>query len=133
MRNINFNLGFSINLEKGSYKCLRGSCGVKGHINTLSKLKLVTGKYIPIECKFNENEFMTEMSNVGNYRLSCEQMDQLADKVLENKGKHWLITKNFAGKNANVLANELHINLDDNVPLLFGETSKNHPWVVADD
>ena len=27
---------FSINLEKGSYKCLRGSCGAKGHINTLS-------------------------------------------------------------------------------------------------
>jgi len=78
------------------------------------------------------NEFMEYMEGAGNYRLSSQQMDTLAEKALELKGKHYLINRDFVGRNANVIAKALGINLSDNVPLLFGETNKNHPWVIAE-
>lgn len=76
--------------------------------------------------------FMTEMEKAGNYRLSSQQMDSLANKALELKGKHWLIGREFVGRNANVLSAALGISLSNEVPLLFGETDRNHPWVVAE-
>lgn len=76
--------------------------------------------------------FMNEMEKAGNYRLTSQQMDLLADKALERKGKYWLIGRDFVGRNANVLSAALGISLSDKVPLLFGETDKNHPWVVAE-
>ena len=72
------------------------------------------------------------MEKAGNYRLTSQQMDILADLALELKGKHYLISRDFVGRNANVLAKALNINIGDNVPLLFGETDKKHPWVVAE-
>jgi acyl-CoA reductase-like NAD-dependent aldehyde dehydrogenase len=76
--------------------------------------------------------FMREMENAGNVKLSSEQMTQLANIALEQKGKHWLIKRDYAGRNASVLAKELKMNISDEVPLLFGETDRNHPWVVSE-
>ena len=76
--------------------------------------------------------FMDEMIKKGNYRLTIDQMNNLANSVLEKKGKHWLIKKEYAGKNANILAAVLGITLNDDVPLLFGETLNDNPWVVAE-
>lgn len=76
--------------------------------------------------------FMQEMERVGNVRLSREQMDQLAEKALDKDGKYWLINRDFVGRNANVLASALGMNLTDSVPLLFGETDKDHPFVIAE-
>ncbi len=76
--------------------------------------------------------FMSEMEKAGNYRLSTEEMNRLAEKALELSGKHWLIKRDYAGKSASVLGRALGLNLQQNVPLLFGEVDKNHPWVVAE-
>ncbi len=77
-------------------------------------------------------QFMNEMERAGNVRLSGEQMDQLAEKVLDKNDKHWVINRDFVGRNANVLAKALGMNLSDSVPLLFGETEKDHPFVIAE-
>ncbi|MGK9367920.1 aldehyde dehydrogenase family protein [Melioribacter sp. Ez-97] len=76
--------------------------------------------------------FMAEMERAGNYRLSTGEMNRLAESALELSGKHWLIKRDFAGKSAAVLGKALGINLQGDVPLLFGEVEKDHPWVVAE-
>ncbi|MEJ2614003.1 MAG: aldehyde dehydrogenase [Ignavibacteriaceae bacterium] len=76
--------------------------------------------------------FMTEMEKAGNVRLSSTQMDQLAKMALELSGKHWLIGRDYVGRNANVLAKAIGLNISEKVPLLFGETNREHPWVVAE-
>lgn len=76
--------------------------------------------------------FMAEMERAGNYRLSTGEMNRLAERALELSGKHWLIKRDFAGKSAAVLGKALGINLQGDVPLLFGEVEKDHPWVVAE-
>lgn len=76
--------------------------------------------------------FMKEMENSGNVRLSKDQMNQMVDKVLDKSGKYWVINRDYVGRNASVLARALGINLSNNVPLLFGETDKNHPFVIAE-
>jgi propionaldehyde dehydrogenase len=76
--------------------------------------------------------FMKEMEKAGNVRLSSGQMDQLAKKALQLSGKHWLIGRDYVGRNANVLAQAIGLNISEKVPLLFGETVREHPWVVAE-
>lgn len=77
-------------------------------------------------------QFMKEMEKAGNVRLTSSQMDQLGKIALQLSGKHWLIGRDYVGKNANVLAKAIGINISEDVPLLFGETDRNHPWVVAE-
>jgi len=76
--------------------------------------------------------FMKEMEIAGNIRLSHRQMDDLGNKALQLSGKHWLIEREFAGKSAKVLGNAIGLNISENVPLLFGETERNHPWVLSE-
>jgi len=76
--------------------------------------------------------FMSEMEKAGNYRLTTGQMDKLAEKALQLSGKHWLIGRDYVGRNANVLASAIGLQLSETVPLLYGETSRDHPWVVAE-
>lgn len=76
--------------------------------------------------------FMKEMVKAGNYKLTSEQMNKLGEKALELHGKHWLIGRDYIGRNANVLSNAIGIELSDDVPLLFGETDRQSPWVVAE-
>ncbi len=76
--------------------------------------------------------FMREMEKAGNVRLSKDQMNQMAEKALDKNGKHWVINRDFVGRNANILAKALGMNLSNDVPLLFGETEKDHPFVIAE-
>jgi acyl-CoA reductase-like NAD-dependent aldehyde dehydrogenase len=76
--------------------------------------------------------FMNEMVKAGNYRLTSEQMNKLGEKALQLQGQHWLIGSDYVGRNANVLSRAIGIELSDVVPLLFGETDRNHPWVLAE-
>ncbi|MBN1550552.1 aldehyde dehydrogenase [bacterium] len=78
------------------------------------------------------NSFIKAFERQGNKMLISQQMDHLADKVLEKSGKHYLIRRDFVGRNANILAKVLGLQLADEVPLLFGETEAEHPWVVAE-
>lgn len=78
------------------------------------------------------DSFMKEMENVGNVRFSKEQMNLMAEKALEKNGRHWVISRDFVGRNASVLAKAIGLNISDSTPLLFGETDKNHPFVIAE-
>ena len=77
-------------------------------------------------------QFMREMGKAGNVRLTAAQMDALAGKALQLSGKHWLIGREFAGKSAQVLGRAIGMSVGGDVPLLFGETDRAHPWVVAE-
>ena len=78
------------------------------------------------------DQFMNEMEKAGNIRLTSDEMNKLAEKALQLSGKHWLISREHVGKSATVLGNAIGLNIPENVPLLFGETDRNHPWVVAE-
>ncbi len=78
------------------------------------------------------DSFMNEMEKIGNCRLTTAQMDALAEKALFLSGKHWLIGRDYVGRNADVLAKAIGLHLSESVPLLFGETNRSHPWVVAE-
>lgn len=77
-------------------------------------------------------KFMQAFEKAGNVRLTSSQMDALAAKALFKEGKHFLISRDFVGRNASVLAAALGMHLTDEVALLFGETDRSHPWVVAE-
>lgn len=77
-------------------------------------------------------QFMKEMEKAGNVRLTTSQMDELAKIALQLSGKHWLIRRDYTGRNANVLGKAIGLNISENVPLLFGETDRNHPWVISE-
>ena len=77
-------------------------------------------------------EFMHEMEKAGNLRLTPAQMDALGKKALQLSGKHWLIGRDYVGKSARVLGEAIGLTVGDAVPLLFGETDREHPWVVAE-
>jgi acyl-CoA reductase-like NAD-dependent aldehyde dehydrogenase len=77
-------------------------------------------------------QFMREMEHAGNRRLSSSQMDVLGNKALQLSGKHWLVSRDFVGKSASVLGHAIGVSVPETVPLLFGETDRSHPWVVAE-
>lgn len=77
-------------------------------------------------------KFMQAMERAGNVKLTSSQMDTLSARALFKEGKHFLISRDYVGRNASVLAATLGMHLGDEVPLLFGETDRNHPWVVAE-
>jgi len=76
--------------------------------------------------------FMHAMEEVGNVRLSTAQMDALARLAMTLSGKHWIVNRDFTGKSATVLGKALGLSIGADVPLLFGETDREHPWVVAE-
>ena len=78
------------------------------------------------------DKFMAEMEKAGNFRLSPDQMKQLGGKALELSGKHWLIGRDYVGRSAQVLARAIGIDVPATVPLLFGQTERTDPWVVAE-
>jgi acyl-CoA reductase-like NAD-dependent aldehyde dehydrogenase len=78
------------------------------------------------------DKFMSAFKNEGNIRLTTSQMDQLADNALTKSGKHYHINPDFVGRNANVLANSIGMKISEDVLFLFGETKRDHPWVIAE-
>ncbi len=76
--------------------------------------------------------FMKEMQQAGNHILSTKQMNDLAEKALIKPKDEWFIGRELAGKSAKVLGKAIGLNINDDVPLLIGETDKNHPWVLAE-
>jgi acyl-CoA reductase-like NAD-dependent aldehyde dehydrogenase len=76
--------------------------------------------------------FLQAFEIEGNIRLTQTQMNSLADKALIKEGKHYFIHPDFIGRNASELAKTLGIQINEEVPMLFGETDGEHPWVVAE-
>ncbi len=78
------------------------------------------------------SKFWQAFEAAGNVPLTVAQMDALAAKALVKDGKHWVIGRDYVGRNASVLGKALGLALSDGVPLLYGETGRDHPWVVAE-
>lgn len=76
--------------------------------------------------------FMQAMEKAGNVRLTPQQMNDLGDKALQLSGKHWLISRDYVGKDARFLGKALGLDVSPNAPLLIGETDASHPWVLAE-
>ena len=77
-------------------------------------------------------QFMHAMEDAGNYRLSTAQMDRLAKEAMTLSGKHWIVGREYVGKSATVLGKALGLSVPADVPLLYGETDRDHPWVLAE-
>ena len=75
------------------------------------------------------DEFMKTMEEFGAIRLNAQQIDSLSGQVFSHKNGHVVTGRDFIGKNANVLAKAIGINLPDDVRLLFGETNFDNLFV----
>lgn len=74
--------------------------------------------------------FMNEMERAGAVRLQKSQIEELASKVfLPNNKGGLIVSREYVGKNANVLGRAVGLNLSDNVRLLFGECPFDCPFV----
>ncbi|MDZ7316504.1 MAG: aldehyde dehydrogenase, partial [candidate division KSB1 bacterium] len=68
------------------------------------------------------DEFMKTMEAFGAVRLNSEQIRILESKAFIRRDGHVMVNREFIGKNANVLARAVGLELSDDVRLLFGET-----------
>lgn len=79
------------------------------------------------------DSFVGEMKKCGAVYLNPRQIEQLTDKSLsKNESGEYVGTKDFIGKNANVLAAACGLSLSNETRLLFGEVSADHPFVNAE-
>ena len=78
------------------------------------------------------DRFMEAFEKAGNYRLTTELMDRLAEKALQKSGDEYAVNRTFVGKQAYVLAEAIGLKIPQETPMLFGETDENHPWVQTE-
>jgi aldehyde dehydrogenase len=104
---------------------ITGSAGYDNNVMCIAEKEIFV-----VERVFEQ--FMREMEKAGNLRLTRRQMDELAKKALQLSGKHWLIGRDYVGRSATVLGEAIGLQVSGDVHLLFGETDRNHPWVVAE-
>ncbi|MBN1480309.1 aldehyde dehydrogenase EutE [candidate division KSB1 bacterium] len=75
------------------------------------------------------DEFMKTMEKFGAFRLNAQQIDALVKQVFSEKNGHIVTSRDFIGKNANVLGRAVGLNLSDDIRLLFGETDSANLFV----
>jgi len=81
------------------------------------------------------DELKRQLVAHGSFELTPHQMDQLADKVFENGGRgveEPVVVRKYVGQDAPVLAQAIGLNISENILMLFGETSADHPFVLAE-
>jgi aldehyde dehydrogenase len=80
------------------------------------------------------DRMMQEMENVGAYRLTRRQMDELANICIEipKDGGHPHANKKFVGAEPQVLAQQIGLTAPPSCRTLFGETDNMHPFVQAE-
>ena len=75
------------------------------------------------------SDFMQAMQKQGNVELNTNQIEQLAQNAFEKKKYLHIVSRELVGRDANVLAKVIGLNISDEVRLLFGETRKDHVFV----
>lgn len=66
------------------------------------------------------------------YELTAQQMDELAKVVIKEPGgkcKEGVMNRDYVGRNANVIAKVVGLNLPDSIRLLWGVVPNDHPFV----
>lgn len=78
------------------------------------------------------DELSRRLEKNGAFRLSSYQIKQLEKVVIdwESGGKY--PNKNFVGKNPSVILREIGVTVSDDVRLIFGEVSEDHPFVQVE-
>lgn len=63
------------------------------------------------------------------HELSKDQMDALAKKAFLWDGAHATLNRDLVGKNADVIAKSIGLNVPESVTLLWGEVPNDHPFI----
>ena len=79
------------------------------------------------------DKFMDELSRAGAFKLTSQQMDRLAEICLvQGRDGHWAANKEYVGAEPQVIGRLVNLTVPPDCRMLFGETSPEHPWVMAE-
>ncbi|MEW6039991.1 MAG: aldehyde dehydrogenase family protein [Elusimicrobiota bacterium] len=110
---------------KCAYDIVDGAAFDNGILCTAEKEVLVVEKAA--------DNLINSMRQVpGAYELTSQQLDELAKVVIKAGGvgcKEPVLNRDYVGRNANVLAGAIGLNLPESVRLLWGVVPNNHPFV----
>lgn len=81
-----------------------------------------------------KDKFLYYMRQHPNaYELTTQQMDELAKIVIKEPARRGhpegVVNRDYVGRNANVIAKAIGLNLPDNILLLWGVVPNDHPFV----
>lgn len=80
------------------------------------------------------DQLLDTLGRHGGHRLTKEQIDRLAAEVVhkdEGTG-HWIARKEFIGKDPQVLAERIGVQIGPDVELLYGQTDEHNPLVPCE-
>ena len=75
---------------------------------------------------------MDEMSRAKGFRLNAQQVEALTKLAFApppKPGDHWVLNRDFIGRDATYLAQQIGLNVPKDTQLLYGETDTNNPYV----
>ena len=80
------------------------------------------------------DQLLDAMSRHGGFRLTKEQIDALTQVAIykDEKSGHWVANKEFVGKDPNVLAAAIGVNVPADTQMLYGEVDANNPWLPCE-
>ena len=81
------------------------------------------------------DELKAAMCRHGALEIDSRQLNQLMKSIFVEvppMGKYGMMNKEFIGKNANVLLNEIGIDVGDEVRMVVVEVEKDHPLVLSE-
>ncbi len=93
---------------------------------------LCTGEKEVIIVESIREKFLAEFrKDVRVFELTLDQINELAKKVFQfsDTGKAMGLNRSLVGKNADIIAREIGLNLAESVRLLWSEVPNDHPFV----
>jgi acyl-CoA reductase-like NAD-dependent aldehyde dehydrogenase len=81
------------------------------------------------------DQLKTEMLKHGAYEIDTRQLEQLLKVLFTDNpapGRHGTMNKDFIGKNANVLLEQIGVDVGDEVRLVIAEVPAEHPLVWSE-
>lgn len=78
------------------------------------------------------DSLMDAMGRSGGYRLNAQQIDaltRLSFSPPKEAGGHWGLNRDFVGRDASFLAEQIGVRVPAGTQLLYGETDTNNPFV----
>ena len=81
------------------------------------------------------DELKRQLVAHGSFELTTEQMDALANNAFVNGGwgeEEPIVNRELVGRDAQVLARTIGLNIGPEIRMLHGETGPDHPFVLAE-
>jgi len=80
---------------------------------------------------------LSEMQKYNAYKLTTAQIDKLTEKIIVEPGDHKtgkepVVNRELIGRNANVIARQIGLDLPDSIRLLYGEVPNDHPLIFTE-